>query len=82
MKLGVFRTDDSDRRIGRIDGDTVVDVTDAVGLLETALQRMTDGETIAAPDNGTTHSLSKVQLLPPTTSENETFAIALNYAST
>ncbi len=82
MQLGIFTVDDErDGRIGRIEGETIVDVTDSVDTFATALQRMTDGEPIAVPDAATTYSITDVQLRPPTTVENEAFAIALNYAS-
>lgn len=80
MNVGVFTTGtDEEARVGKILDDAVVDISAEVPAFDTALERITTGKIL--PDGGREHRLADVQLLPPTTRENATFAIALNYGS-
>jgi 2-keto-4-pentenoate hydratase/2-oxohepta-3-ene-1,7-dioic acid hydratase in catechol pathway len=65
-------------RIGRFEGDVLVDITDAVGSFEDALRDLTEGD---VPDGGPTFQESEVTVRPPTTAANTVFAAALNYGS-
>lgn len=74
MRLGRFQAG-ADARIGRFEGETVVDITDAVDDFQAALA---DPEQAAEAD-GDTYSIDEITYLPPTTSQNAIFCAAVNY---
>ena len=79
MRLVHFHTDGDERRVGVLEGETVRDVTDAVGSFDAAMAAVTTGDGVG--DGGEEHDAADVTLLPPTTRRNTTFAVALNYYS-
>lgn len=78
MRIGRFVVDGSGPRIGRFEGDDVVDVTEAVAGFADAIRRLGAGR---LPAGGDTYARGAVTHLPPTTPANDVFAVALNYAS-
>lgn len=79
MRLAIFTPGDGDEeRIGRIEGDAVIDVTDAVESFSDALEGLTSG---VLPEGGPEHDTASVTFHPPTTAANTVFAAALNYQS-
>jgi 2-keto-4-pentenoate hydratase/2-oxohepta-3-ene-1,7-dioic acid hydratase in catechol pathway len=78
MRIGRFVVDGSGPRIGRFEGDDVVDVTDAVADFGDAIRRLGAGR---LPAGGDTYDRAAVTHLPPTTAGNDVFAVALNYGS-
>ena len=78
MRVGRFRIDDGGPRIGRFEDDAVVDITDAVDGFGDALSRLHRGD---LPSGGDEHAAGSARRLPPTTADNDVFAVALNYAS-
>jgi 2-keto-4-pentenoate hydratase/2-oxohepta-3-ene-1,7-dioic acid hydratase in catechol pathway len=78
MKLTRFRVD-GESRIGVIEDEVVLDVTDDVDSFSNALEMVTDGETISGSND--TYSRTKIDYLPPTEETNTILAAALNYES-
>lgn len=74
MRLGRFRTDGTDR-IGRFEGDSVVDVSAAVSNFREALAAPSE----VAGIDGPTFGEEDITYLPPTTARNSVFCAALNY---
>jgi len=78
MRIGRFADESGGARIGRFEGDEVVDVTDTVDGYGDALTRLARG---GLPSGGDSYDRSAIVHLPPTTPANTVFAVALNYGS-
>jgi 2-keto-4-pentenoate hydratase/2-oxohepta-3-ene-1,7-dioic acid hydratase in catechol pathway len=76
MKLARFRVADSEVRVGRVDGDRLVDVTEVAGQSVKALlpQLAERGAELAAAD-----ALAEVELLAPIDDPQKYLAIGMNY---
>lgn len=82
MKLARFRTQDGDVRLGRVEGDTVVDVTGpACGASLTAiLGRLEELKPALGAAEGESRPLTEVTLLNPIDAPQKVLAIGMNYA--
>jgi 2-keto-4-pentenoate hydratase/2-oxohepta-3-ene-1,7-dioic acid hydratase in catechol pathway len=80
MKLARFRVADSEVRVGRVDGDRLVDVTEVAGQSVKALlpQLAERGAELAAAD-GSAYPLAEVELLAPIDDPQKYLAIGMNY---
>lgn len=78
MRIGRFTDGNGNARIGRFEGDDVIDITNAVSGFDDAVRRLGQA---ALPDGDATHDRAGVTHLPPTTPGNTVFAVALNYGS-
>lgn len=81
MKLARYRIGDGAARVGRVEGDTVIDLTDAVGgsireLLDQLPARVAELEAIS----GERHALAEVEMLAPIDRPQKYLAIGMNYA--
>ncbi|AKE01091.1 hypothetical protein XU06_29355 (plasmid) [Rhodococcus erythropolis] len=82
MKVVLFEHPDGRRRLGVVDGDHVVDVSEWSGPLGscplgTFIRR---SEQEAPPVDGTTIPLAEVRLLPPSLGANAVLCVGVNYA--
>ncbi|MER7796788.1 fumarylacetoacetate hydrolase family protein [Microbacterium sp. NPDC096154] len=82
MRLARFRTADGAERLGRVEGDGVVDVTEAAGgaSLTAILSRLDELGPALASAAGETRALADVTLLNPIDNPQKVLAIGMNYA--
>ncbi|MFF2274008.1 fumarylacetoacetate hydrolase family protein [Agromyces sp. NPDC058136] len=82
MKLARFTVDGSEPRIGRVDGDVLVDVSDVPGV-GTSLRAILPHLDALGPAirtcEGVTHALADVELLPPIDDPQKYLGIGMNY---
>lgn len=81
MRIARFRVGDGAPRLGRIDGDTVTDITEAAGgasLRAIVSELSARGPALAAAD-GPSHALDGVTLLNPIDDPQKVLAIGMNY---
>ncbi len=82
MKLARFRVDQGPARLGRVDGDVVVDITDALGVgssVKELLPTIVDLEPTIIAAEGQRHPLDAVWLLPPVDAPQKYLGIGMNY---
>ncbi|BDZ40085.1 fumarylacetoacetate hydrolase family protein [Microbacterium suwonense] len=84
MKLARFRTGDGAVRIGRVDGDEIVDLSGIPGVgtsMRTLIGELTTlGDSIRSAD-GDRHALAEVTLLAPIDDPQKFLGIGMNYAA-
>ncbi|WP_460775839.1 fumarylacetoacetate hydrolase family protein [Microbacterium sp. GXF7504] len=81
MKLARFQVADAEVRLGRVDGDRVVDVTDAAGgaSLRAILPRLEELKPALAAASGPSYALDEVTLRNPIDDPQKVLAIGMNY---
>ncbi|MDJ1371949.1 fumarylacetoacetate hydrolase family protein [Gulosibacter molinativorax] len=81
MKLARFRQDAGPARVGRVDGDVIVDVTELVGdSVRAVLPSLPERAAEIAAFEGDAIALSDVELLAPIDAPQKYLAIGMNYA--
>ncbi|TRW47021.1 fumarylacetoacetate hydrolase family protein [Georgenia yuyongxinii] len=84
MRLARFHTGDGDVRVGRVDGEALVDLTGVEGVDGSVRELLPNlpalRDAILAAD-GSRHPLSSVTLLPPIDAPQKYLAIGMNYAA-
>lgn len=81
MKLARFQVGDGEVRLGRIEGDRVVDVTAAAGgpSLRAVLPRLGELKPVLEASTGQVHALADVTLRNPIDDPQKVLAIGMNY---
>ncbi|WP_306231590.1 fumarylacetoacetate hydrolase family protein [Agrococcus beijingensis] len=82
MRLARFRAGDGGIRIGRVDGDTLVDVSDVPGVgtsLKAILPRLAELRPAIEGATGATHALVDVHLEAPIDDPQKYLGIGMNY---
>ncbi|HRN28531.1 MAG TPA: fumarylacetoacetate hydrolase family protein [Terrimesophilobacter sp.] len=80
MRLARFTVDGSGPRVGRVEADSVVDITDAAGTsVRALLPRLRDLEPELSRAGGWAHPLDTVTLLPPVDDPQKYLGIGMNY---
>lgn len=81
MRLARFRLDDSEPRLGRVEGDQVVDLTEDFGSsLRALLPSLAERGAEIRAARGPRHPLSEVTLLAPIDDPQKYLGIGMNYA--
>ncbi|AMB59534.1 fumarylacetoacetate hydrolase family protein [Microterricola viridarii] len=84
MKLARFRTGDSPVRLGRIDGDEIVDLSDALGIgssLRALIPELAARRESILSASGPRHPLAEVTLLAPIDDPQKYLGVGMNYAA-
>ncbi|MCX6502685.1 MAG: fumarylacetoacetate hydrolase family protein [Microbacterium sp.] len=81
MKLARFQVGDSEVRLGRVEGDRIVDITEAAGgaSLRAILPRLEELKPALAAASGDSHALTEVTLRNPIDDPQKVLAIGMNY---
>ncbi|MBO0610116.1 fumarylacetoacetate hydrolase family protein [Myceligenerans salitolerans] len=83
MKIARFRVGDGPVRLGRVDGETVTDISEAAGTTSARvlLPRLGELNVALAAATGPGHPLSDVTLLAPVDYPQKYLGIGMNYAA-
>ncbi|GAB3161781.1 fumarylacetoacetate hydrolase family protein [Myceligenerans halotolerans] len=83
MKIARFRVGDGPARLGRVDGETVTDISAAAGTTSTRvlLPRLTELSATLTAAEGPGHALNDVTLLAPVDYPQKYLGIGMNYAA-